>query len=87
MRRHARPDLAFTLPMVERALDRLGARLSAPEKRAILGRRWGNAARNLAGAGEPALALGAALKAASLGAARGADWRAIAGAVMRGGWR
>jgi glycosyltransferase involved in cell wall biosynthesis len=83
MRRHARPDLAFTLPMVERALARLGDRLTPAEKRAILGRRWANAARNLAGAGEPALALGAALKAAALGEARLADWRAVAGGLLR----
>ncbi len=83
MRRHARPDLAFTLPMVERALARLGDRLSERERRAILGQRWANAARNLAGAGETALALGALLKAASLGHRRPADWRALLRATLR----
>ncbi|MFN3288019.1 MAG: glycosyltransferase, partial [Sphingomonadaceae bacterium] len=83
MRRHARPDLAFTLPMVERALERLGDRLSRAEKRRVLGLRWGNAARNLAGAGETALALGALLKAASLGVVRRADWRRLAAEFLR----
>lgn len=85
MRRHARPDLAFTLPMVERALERLGDRLSRAEKRRVLGLRWGNAARNLAGAGETALALGALLKAASLGVVRRADWQKLAVALLRSG--
>lgn len=83
MRRHARPDLAFTIPMVERALGRLGDRLSPRERRAILGRRWANAARNLAGSGEPELALGALLKSAALGGTRFADWRAVASGLLR----
>ena len=81
MGRHARPDLAFTIPMIERALAALGDRLTPEEKRRVLGRRWSNAARNLAGAGDWPMALGAALTARRLGVARGGDWSAIAAAL------
>jgi len=81
MARHARPDLAFTIPMIERALVALGDRLDPEEKKRVLGRRWSNAARNLAGAGDWPMALGAALTARRLGVARGGDWSAIAAAL------
>lgn len=81
MGRHERPDLAFTIPMIERALAALGNRLSPEEKRRVLGRRWSNAARNLAGAGDWPMALGAALTARRMGVARGGDWSAIAAAL------
>lgn len=81
MARHARPDLAFTIPMIERALARLGDRLSGQEKRRVLGRRWSNAARNLAGAGDWPMAIGAALTARRLGVARTGDWSAIVAAL------
>ena len=85
MSRYARPDLAFTIPVVERALARLGDRLDVRERRAVLGQRWGNAARNLAATGEAALALGAVLKASTYGVRRGRDWRAVLAAFLRPG--
>ena len=45
-------DRGIVLPLIERHLAALGARLTTAERRAILARRTGNAAANLLGAGD-----------------------------------
>ncbi|MDT7933925.1 MAG: glycosyltransferase family A protein [Sphingomonadaceae bacterium] len=79
--RYARNDLAFVIPMIERALARAGDRLSEAERRAVLARRWAAAAQNLAGAGDWALALGAELKARQLGGGDPRNWQRILASV------
>jgi glycosyltransferase involved in cell wall biosynthesis len=79
MRRYKRPDLTYTIPMIERRLEALGDRLTAQERDKILGRRYGTAARNLFRHHEWALGIGVALKSWGLG---DTQWKHTAGLML-----
>ena len=79
-RRQTAPDRDFVLPMVERWLHRLADRLTPEETRCIRARRYGAAARNLAGAGR----VREALPFARVAVANGAGWGELVRVLARG---
>lgn len=67
MKRYRRYDLHFTLPMIEKNLALLGDRLTPAERRAILGRRYAEAAQHLLDEQDWWPAIGAVAKAVRYG--------------------
>ncbi len=81
-RRTASPDRDYVLPMVERYLTLLAARLTLHEVRRVRARRYGAAARNLAGVGRAREAVGYARVAVANGAEIWGLVRALARAIL-----